>query len=110
MIKIEGKTITMTRGDTLRAAITINNEDGNPYAIQEGDAIRFACKQRYTDPDALILKEIPTDTLELHLAPEDTKILSMGKSYFFDIQLTKSNGDVDTFISEGVLKILNEVE
>ena len=37
--KISGKTITLTRGDTLKATIEILNEDGTVYTPIAGDAV-----------------------------------------------------------------------
>ena len=97
MHTIEGTDITLTRGDTLYIDLTIT-KDGELYVPQEGDTIRFAMKQRYTDTDVLIIKEIPIDTLQLKIEPQDTKNLTMGKTYVYDIELTNQYGDVDTFI------------
>ena len=61
------------------------------------------------DTECLILRDIPIDTMMLVLNPEDTKELEFG-SYVYDIQLTKANGDVDTFITASKLKLTAEVE
>jgi hypothetical protein len=45
----------------------------------------------------------------LVIYPEDTKELEFG-SYVYDIQLTKANGDIDTFITASKFKITAEVE
>lgn len=97
MHTIEGTDITLTRGDTLYVDITIT-KNGELYIPQEGDTIRFAMKHKYTDADVLIIKEIPIDTLQLKIEPQDTKNLTMGKTYVYDIELTNQYGDVDTFI------------
>lgn len=108
-VKINGTTITMTRGDTLKVLVTIVNADGTEYEPVEGDSIRFAMKASY-NADILIRKNIPIDTLLLHLEPEDTKSLKMPKEYFYDIELTHANGDVDTFIANAKLKLSEEVD
>lgn len=46
--------------------------------------------------------------MKLILDPADTKPLSFGK-YVYDIQLTKSTGEVDTFITKGTMKLTEEV-
>ena len=66
-------------------------------------------KADYEDPEALILKAIPIDTMLLKLDPEDTKNLDFG-TYVYDIQLTHPNGDVDTVIPRKMLHIVEEVE
>lgn len=101
------KRITLTRGDTLkmRVGILVNKE---MYTPEEGDSVRFALKQTYNSSRVLIHKNIPTDTLILHLQPEDTKKLAFG-NYVYDIELTFADGDVNTFIS-GQFIIEPEVE
>ena len=45
----------------------------------------------------------------LHLEPNDTKTLDVGE-YVYDIQLTTSDGDVDTFIAMAKLILTEEVD
>lgn len=110
MYTVKKTSITLTRGDTFKAQISITDKDGNPYELQEGDTVRFAMKKSYNDADedVLIVKNIPTDTLILTLNPEDTKELPFG-SYVYDIQLTSAVGEVDTFITKASLTLTEEV-
>ena len=101
---VSGTTITLTRGDTFVALISITKQDGTPYVPNDGDKVRFAMKAK-----PLVVKDIPIDTLTLTLHPEDTKGLSFGK-YVYDIQLTKADGTVDTFITKATIKITEEVD
>lgn len=39
---VSGTMITLTRGDTFTALITITDSEGNQYAPVKGDRIRFA--------------------------------------------------------------------
>lgn len=107
--RVNGTTIYLTRGDTFRAVITISNPDGSIYTPQEGDKVRFAMKEDIDSEELLIFRDIPIDTMELVLFPGDTKGLEYG-NYVYDIQLTKANGDVDTFITKSKLKLTEEVE
>ena len=107
--KVRKNTIFLTRGDTFKAHLTINYPDGSVYTPKEGDSIRFALKENIEDEECLIWRDIPIDTMLLVLYPEDTKELEFG-SYVYDIQLTKANGDVDTFITASKLKLTAEVE
>ena len=107
--KVRKNTIFLTRGDTFKAQLTINYPDGSVYTPKEGDSIRFALKENIEDEECLILRDIPIDTMLLILYPEDTKELEFG-NYVYDIQLTKANGDVDTFITASKLKLTAEVE
>lgn len=107
--KVKRNTIYLTRGDTFKAQLTICNPDGTKYTPIEGDTIRFALKENIEDAECLIYKDIPIDTMILVIDPSDTKELEYG-NYIYDIQLTKANGDVDTFITASKLKLTYEVE
>ena len=37
---VSGTTITLTRGDTFKAQISITDRNGDPYVPQEGDSVR----------------------------------------------------------------------
>lgn len=103
MIKISGKTIRMTKGDTLEVPINIMTKDGKPYIPSEGDVIRFAMKREYNDAEPLILKVIPNDTLILRIESDETKDLEIRKvPYVYDIELTTVTGTVDTFLAGGL--------
>ncbi len=108
MVSVDGTNISLTRGDTLILQIEMYKE-GEPYVPMTDDSVRFAMKQKYTDPECLIEKQIPMDTLVLELEPDDTKPLTMGQRYVYDIELTDALGRVDTFIS-GKIKLTSEVE
>lgn len=105
---ISGTTITLTRGDTFKARISITDQDGNEYVPVNGDSIRFAMKTDYGDKSPLLIKQVPIDTLFLLIEPEDTKKLAFGK-YVYDIELTRATGEVDTFITKATLKLTEEV-
>ena len=105
---VSGTMITLTRGDTFTALITITDSEGNQYVPVKGDRIRFAMKTDYEDGAPLLIKEIPVDTMILVIEPEDPKSLAFGK-YVYDIELTKVTGEVDTFITKATLKLTEEV-
>lgn len=103
------KKISLTRGDTAKIQVSIEIDD-EIYTPQDGDVVRFAMKRNFKDQEpVLIIKDIPTDTMVLHIEPSDTKPLAYKKVYVYDIQITFANGDVRTFIS-GELELLPEVE
>ena len=109
MISINGTTIRMTKGDTLRVLLALTDCEGYKYLPDEDDRIRFAMKKNYSDPEPLILKQIPTESLLLTLNPEDTKNLEAPGTYVYDIEITYANGDVDTFIDKAKLMLTQEV-
>lgn len=111
MVSINGTSISVTRGDTLDITIEILYPDGTPYTVMAGDVIRFALKQRYTDPEPLICKEIPHAGMNLRLEAEETKALKAGGApYVYDIQITMEGGTVCTFIDRAKFTVTEEVD
>lgn len=119
--EITDNAVVHTRGDTLRSKVDIfyDKEKTQPYVPEDGDVVRFALKRprmtkvdkgytEYEDEEPLILKEVPMDTLILHLEPADTKDLHFGK-YEYDIEITHSDGTVDTFIKASPFELTKEV-
>lgn len=112
---INGTDISMTRGDTLKVTIALT-KDGEEYTPIEGDVIRFAVKSpkmfcdkgEYVDAEPRILKEVPIDTMTLVLDPEDTKNMEFG-TYVYDMEITFTDGTVDTFITESKFRLKPEV-
>ncbi len=109
--RVDGKTIYLTRGDTFRRCVEafLPESETEKYTPTAGDSVRFAMKRTYEDVNPLLVKEIPIDTMVLTLDPEDTKRLPFGK-YFFDIEITYANGQVDTFIPKGRIYLTEEVD
>ena len=99
--------IQATKGDTIIMPIVVFNNDNSIYQVQTGDVINFGLKENYEDSECLIEKTIDNETLTLVLEHDDTKNLEVG-TYVYDIQITKANGEVNTFIS-GNIQITNEV-
>lgn len=108
MIKIEDNTVYLTRGDTLLANVEMTRPDGTEYIPQEGDAIRFAMKRSFKSGNVILRKDINIYGLMLIIDPADTSNLDFGH-YVYDIQLTRPDGTVDTFIS-GDLYLTPEVD
>lgn len=106
---IKNTSITLTRGDTLKLQVSIQDEQGEPYIPKNDDVIRFAMKKDYLDSTPLIFKVIPNDTMMLILESSDTKALPFGK-YVYDIQLTNGSGEIDTFITKAQLNLTEEVD
>lgn len=105
---IRGNAIRLTKGDTLDAKIRIRQPKiDEPYIPKSTDSIFFGLKKRIDDEFCLVYKQIPNDTLILHLDSEDTADLDVG-SYWYDIQLTTQSGDVHTFIPKSPFKLLGE--
>lgn len=107
MHKINGNNITLTRGDTLEVKVALYR-NGAEYTPDAGDVIRFAMKENYEQAQPLLNITIPNDTLILHIRPQDTKNLAFG-AYVYDVEITMTDGTVDTFIAEASFIISPEV-
>ena len=105
---IKNNVIRLTKGDTLSTKITITDINGEEYIPTEEDKIRFALKKDYSDKKVLVVKDIPYDTMILRLESADTKSLEPGE-YRYDIEITLSDGTVDTFIDRQKFIITEEV-
>lgn len=106
MVQISGTTVYMVRGDTVVINIEIKDQNGETYTPTGADVVRFALKKNYNDPEPLILKDCTSLTLTVE--PDDTKALPFGV-YVYDIELTKADGTVDTFIPRAKWNVLQEV-
>lgn len=104
---LDDGTIKLTRGDTARIAITINNLLSQEYSIGKEDSLTLTIKKKVKDVEPLLQKIVKGTTL-FHIKPEDTNDFSFGK-YVYDVQLTLPNGDVYTIIEPSSFVILSEV-
>lgn len=107
---VNNNIITVTKGDTINLELKIMAPDGFLYQPCEDDTIRFVMKKYYNDADPLIEKVIPFDDLTLRIEASETKVLEADINYFYDVELTLSDGTVDTIIPSGILKIKKEVD
>ena len=94
---IKKNVISCTRGDSFWTTLQLVDADGNAYVPDSGDYIRFSLKTSTDDNETpLVMKEIPPDTLELRLSPEETDF-DPG-IMFYDVEVVLNNGKVDTVI------------
>lgn len=100
--------MSMIRGDTLMAVITITDEYGKGYTPQEGDKLVFTMKRSLDDEEPALVKDIPLDTLKLVIIPEDTQELAVG-TYIYNVKLTLPTGEVYTVIASSFLTLIQEV-
>lgn len=103
--------ITLTRGDTAILKIAITDKEGEAYTPGVGDEIRFAMKKNYNDENVLVRANAIIDggDITITILPEHTKSLPYGV-YRYDIQLTTSDGIVDTFIDRAAIELTEEVD
>lgn len=101
----EQDNITLTRGNTFKTNIYMEDASGNPYTPGALDVIVFMLHD-FDDPDTPVLSiSVPYNTCLLHIAPLDTAALDT-KNYFYDVTITTASGDVDTFIGPQLFTLL----
>ena len=106
MVKVQGTTICMTRGDTAEINLSIKDDSNVEYDLVEGDVVVFSVKQNLSDEAYLIQKTFSDK--EIVIEHEDTKELSFGE-YLYDVQITFSDGKVATIITPSKLILEGEV-
>lgn len=110
MLRIEGTSIYLTRGDTAYLKITPRNKDGSEYELQEGDKIIFRLKRAVNDTFLIVEKEVDTSSLILTLLPEDTEPCGNGRDYLWEAELQTAAGQHYTFIANARFHIGVELE
>lgn len=119
MYQIDGTTITIKQGDTMRVQISLVRDVDKVeslYEYQSGDRMRFIAKKKLGETQPVLIEkevEINGSSGVLHLEPEDTKkIETRGKNIelVYDLEFTYANGDVDTPISNARFIIIPEVD
>lgn len=103
----ENNNVTLTRGDNASIAVALKNPDGSDYTLQSGDVLLFTVKYNCITEDIIIQKDISSDGI-INLIPSDTNDL-LYDVYFYDVQLTRANGDVNTVIPPRDFIVAKEV-
>lgn len=99
----KGYNISMIRGDTEIIKVVIKDSKGNNVPLVVGDIIYFTVKTS-TETEVKILQKTVTSfhngVALISITPSDTKNININPytHYIYDIQLTRSNGDVKTII------------
>lgn len=106
MYAINETTIILTKGDSFYCKLDLAR-NGETYEPAEDDVIVFGLKKNPCSDTMLIEKQIPNDTLLLHLTPQETAI-AVG-DYTYDIEVRLANGDIDTVINRERFTIVPEV-
>jgi len=98
--------ISLTRGDTARFNIILKDSTGAVYTPVSGDTLTMTVKQSTSDTTEVF--QIDAVDGEFEILPEHTSELTFG-TYFYDIQLTLDNGDVNTVVPVSQFKVEEEV-
>lgn len=84
--------ISLARGRTYVFELAVNDADGEPYILQDGETLIFGIKRLYSDPIYRVKKIITPEMMfedglyELELEPKDTLRLPIG-DYCYDVGL-----------------------
>lgn len=105
----DGFNLKLTRGDYASFSIAMNDGAGNPYTLQDGDALYFTVKKNTKTEDVVFQKvfeygDIPTVEIE----HDDTEGEKYG-TYQYDVCLVKPGERPDTFIGPCDFIITEEV-
>lgn len=106
MLKCEENTIHLTRGDSAVLLLKIRKDDDTEYELQAGDSVLFTVKNSVYDTAVIMQKKLTGGAIKLN--PDDTKNLQYG-TYYYDVELTQSDGFVATVIGPQKLIIEPEV-
>jgi len=109
---IVGTNISMVRGDTESLTVKISDESGTQIDFVSGDTVYFTVREAIGDTATILQKVITSFNLEgeaiVQIDPDDTDDLFF-KTYVYDIQWTKANGQVKTIVPASDFEILAEV-
>lgn len=101
--------ITLTRGDTMSLNVTAKTKDGDPYVLQDGETMRMAISNGFEGQSTYVLmlsKSVTNGSVTF--SSTETKTLDY-KTYNYDVEITHTDGTVDTFISS-TITIVGESE
>jgi len=105
---LTGNHIELVKGKGASIPIILTYRDGSDYIQTPGTVLRFAVKRSYNHTSPVLVKII-SDDLKLDIRPEETAALSAG-SYVYALQVTYSDGNIDTAIVDGVFTVYNSEE
>lgn len=82
-----------TRGDTGLFSITLYDLEGTEYIPTDGETLTFYLMDKNCDEltEAILVKDIPVDTMQLELEPSDTRDLPT-KTYSYRIRIRDTVG------------------
>ena len=112
IMKIVGRDIYLIRGDSASLLIRLQEKNGAPHPLAEGDTIYFTVKQTATDMEKVLQKVIKEFTeegvAEINFLPTDTKNLDFGQ-YKYDIQWNRVDGSVQTLVPVSKFWLMEEI-
>lgn len=86
--------VHIRRGDSGVLTVTVKDEEGTPYEIEDGDLFILTVRKQASDGSDVVFSTT-SPIGEFQINPEDTNGAEPGK-YSFDIQLNRDGGDIET--------------
>jgi hypothetical protein len=104
-MKIKGKNIVHTRGDTavLRPNLKVN---GEPFTVRDGDVLTFSVKKNLKDSDYIFRKTAENGVFVFRQG--DTQAVPFG-NYWYDIELKLEEGQVVTVVGPAQYQLTADV-
>lgn len=96
------------KGEAASIPILLTYRDGSDYSYVSGDLIRFIVTRGYSHTSPVMTKTISGD-MKLNVTKQESATLAAG-SYIYGLQVTHSDGNVDTVITDGKLTVLESEE
>jgi hypothetical protein len=108
---ITGTNISMVRGDSESLTIRLFDDSGDQVNIVSGDTVYFTVREALGDTVTILQKVIIgflNGEAIIEINPSDTDSLFF-KTYVYDIQWTRADGQVKTIVPASNFTILAEV-
>ena len=108
---VSGTNLYVTRGDTGAIRIAVSDAAGESVPLEDGDVIELTVRERLGASEKMLYKKV-TEFIDgkalITIQPEDTSNLKF-KTYVYDIQLTRANGQVKTIVKPSKFVVGSEV-
>ena len=108
---VSGTSLKMTRGDTGAIRVIVSDAAGEIVPLVDGDMIEMTVRESLISSEKTMYKKV-TEFVNgealITIHPEDTANLKF-KTYVYDIQLTRANGQVQTIIKPSQFEVSSEV-
>lgn len=108
---VSGTNLKITRGDTGAIRVAVSDAAGEAVPLEDGDTIELTVRERLRSPEKILYKKVTEFVYGealITIHPEDTSNLKF-KTYVYDIQLTRANGQVQTIVKPSQFEVGSEV-
>ena len=108
MLEVKNNGIKLTRGDTARLTVPIENDcTGEPYTVQPDDTLTLSVKRSVSDK-TYVMQKFVKGSNDFHIEPKDTQKIACGR-YVYDVELNTADGDTYTVVDPTPFELTSEV-